>query len=384
MTNIKTSPPAAGLEGVVATSSTICDIDGAKGVLAYCGYDIHELAQHATFEEVCFLLWHRRLPTRGELGDLQSQLAAARLLPDGIIRLMRSLPIDMSTDAMGGLRTLVSALSHFDGEAEDDSSESRYRQAVRLTARMGSLVATYGRLSAGANMVEPDPVIGHAANFLLMLNGTRPTAVEARALDVALILHADHELNASTFAGRVTAATLSDLYSSIVAGVGALKGPLHGGANAAVMQMLLGIGEDADNDRVDELIREKLRKKEKVPGFGHRVYRTEDPRATHLRRMSQEVGERTGNNRWFEISQRIEAVMKTEKQLDANVDFYSASTYYLLGIPIALFTPLFAVSRVSGWTAHVLEQYSNNRLIRPRAEYIGLEYPQAYVQLARR
>ena len=384
MTNIKTSPPAAGLEGVVATSSTICDIDGAKGVLAYCGYDIHELAQHATFEEVCFLLWHRRLPTRGELGDLQSQLAAARLLPDGIIRLMRSLPIDMSTDAMGGLRTLVSALSHFDGEAEDDSSESRYRQAVRLTARMGSLVATYGRLSAGANMVEPDPGIGHAANFLLMLNGTRPTAVEARALDVALILHADHELNASTFAGRVTAATLSDLYSSIVAGVGARKGPLHGGANAAVMQMLLGIGEDADNDRVDELIREKLRKKEQVPGFGHRVYRTEDPRATHLRRMSQEVGERTGNNRWFEISQRIEAVMKTEKQLDANVDFYSASTYYLLGIPIALFTPLFAVSRVSGWTAHVLEQYSNNRLIRPRAEYIGLEYPQAYVQLDRR
>ena len=199
-----------------------------------------------------------------------------------------------------------------------------------------------------------------------------------------MILHADHELNASTCAGRVTAATLSDLYSSIVAGVGALKGPLHGGANAAVMQMLLGIGEDADNDRVDELIREKLRKKEKVPGFGHRVYRTEDPRATHLRRMSQEVGERTGTIRWFDLSHRIEAVMKTEKQLDANVDFYSASTYYLLGIPIALFTPLFAVSRVSGWTAHVLEQYSNNRLIRPRAEYIGLEYPQAYVQLDRR
>ncbi len=384
MTTTKTSPPTVGLEGIVATSSTICDIDGAKGVLAYCGYDIHELAQHATFEEVCFLLWHRRLPTRGELGDLQSQLAAARLLPDGIIRLMRSLPIDMSTDAMGGLRTLVSALSHFDGEAEDDSPESRYRQAVRLTARMGSLVATYGRLSTGANMVEPDPVIGHAANFLLMLNGTRPTAVETRALDVALILHADHELNASTFAGRVTAATLSDLYSSIVAGVGALKGPLHGGANAAVMQMLLGIGEAADDQRVDELIREKLKKKEKVPGFGHRVYRTEDPRATHLRRMSKEVGERTGNNRWFEMSQRIEAVMKTEKQLDANVDFYSASTYYLLGIPIALFTPLFAVSRVSGWTAHVLEQYSNNRLIRPRAEYIGPEYPQAYVQLDHR
>ena len=217
-----------------------------------------------------------------------------------------------------------------------------------------------------------------------MLSGERPNALATRAFDVSLILHADHELNASTFAARVAAATLTDLYSTLVVGVATLKGPLHGGANAAVMKMLLDIGEDADDARVGDQIRAMLARKERVPGFGHRVYRTEAPRATHLRRMSQEVGERTGNNRWFEISQRIEAVMKTEKQLDANVDFYSASTYYLLGIPIALFTPLFAVSRVSGWTAHVLEQYSNNRLIRPRAEYIGLEYPQAYVQLDRR
>lgn len=256
-----------------------------------------------------------------------------------------------------------------------------YRKAVRLTAQMGSLVATYGRLAAGGGVVEPDPVLGQAANFLLMLNGERPSAVETRAFDVALTLHADHELNASTFAARVTAATLSDIYSAVVAGVGALKGPLHGGANAEVMQMLLAIGQDADDQRVEALIQDKLRKKEKVPGFGHRVYRTEDPRATHLRRMSREVGERVGNTRWFEMSQRIEGVMKAEKQIDANVDFYSASTYYLLGIPIALFTPIFAVSRVSGWTAHVLEQYANNRLIRPRAEYVGPEYPQPFVPL---
>ncbi len=375
------STSKGGLEGVVATSSAICYLDGANGVLAYAGHDIHDLATHATFEEVCFLLWHRRLPTRVELGDLQSQLVAARSLPDGVVRLMRSLPFGTGANTMDALRTLTSALSHFDAEAGETSPSSRYRQAVRLTAQMASLVATYGRLSAGGSMVDPDPVLGHAANFLLMLNGDRPSAVEARALDIALTLHADHELNASTFAARVTAGTLSDVYSAVVAGVGALKGPLHGGANADVMHMLLGIGQDADDARVDEIIRDKLRKKEKVPGFGHRVYRTEDPRATHLRRMSQEIGERAGDTRWFEMSQRIEAVMNTEKQIDANVDFYSASTYYLLGIPISLFTPIFAVSRVSGWTAHILEQYANNRLIRPRAEYVGPEYPQPFAQL---
>ena len=375
------STSKAGLEGVVATSSAICYLDGDHGVLAYAGHDIHDLARHATFEEVCYLLWHRRLPTRAELGDLQSQLVAARPLPDGVIRLMRSMPFGAGDNAMDALRTLTSVLSHFDPEAGDSSPQGRYRQAVRLTAQLGSLVATYGRLAAGGGMVDPDPVLGHAANFLLMLNGDRPTAVETRALDIALILHADHELNASTFAARVTAATLSDVYSAIVSGVGALKGPLHGGANAEVMHMLLGIGQDADDERVDEFIRDRLQKKDKIPGFGHRVYRTEDPRATHLRRMSQEVGERTGDTRWFEMSQRIEAVMKAEKQIDANVDFYSASTYYLLGIPISLFTPIFAVSRVAGWTAHVLEQYANNRLIRPRAEYIGPEYPQPFATL---
>ena len=376
-----TTTAKAGLEGVVATSSAICYLDGARGVLAYAGHDIHELAEHATFEEVCYLLWHRRLPTRAELGELQTQLVSARGLPDGIVRLIKSLP---PGDAMDGLRTLTSALSHYDPEAGETSSEARYRQAVRLTAQMASVVAAYGRVAAGQQPVEPDPTLGHAANFLLMLDGERPSAVAARAFDIGLILHADHELNASTFAARVAAATLSDMYSAVVAGVGTLKGPLHGGANAQVMRMLMAIGEDADDGQVDQAVRDMLARKIKVPGFGHRVYRTEDPRATHLRRMSREVGERTGRRRWFEMSQRIEQIMKEEKQIDANVDFYSASTYHLLGIPIDLFTPIFAVSRVSGWTAHVLEQYANNRLIRPRAEYIGPVYPQTFVPLSGR
>ena len=371
----------AGLEGVVSTSSAICHLDGERGVLAYCGYDIHDLARDATFEEVCYLLWHRRLPTRAELGDLQSQLADARLLPESLLRLIRSLP---PGDAMDALRTLVSALSHFDSEAEDRSPAASYRKAVRLTGQVASIVATYGRITAGGGSIAPDPAISHAANFLLMLTGERPDALAARAFDVALILHADHELNASTFAARVTAATLSDIHSAVVAGLGALKGPLHGGANAEVMKVLAAIGEDAADARVDEVIRGMLARKEKVPGFGHRVYRTEDPRATHLRRMSQQIGERVGHRRWFEMSRRIEELMQQERQISANVDFYSASTYHLLGIPVELFTPIFAVSRMSGWTAHVLEQYANNRLIRPRAEYVGPTYPQTFVALDNR
>ena len=376
-----TAPAAAakaGLEGVVATSSAICHLDGARGVLAYCGHDIHDLAEHATFEEVCYLLWHRRLPTRAELGDLQSQLASARPLSEPLRRMIRSLPPGNTMDA---LRTLTSALAHFDPQAGDSSPAARYRQAVRLTAQLGSVVAACGRVAAGRSPVEPDPALGHAANFLLMLGGERPGAAAARAFDVALILHADHELNASTFAARVTAATLSDVYSAVVAGIGALKGPLHGGANAAVMKLLTEIGEDADDERVERVIRDMLARKVKVPGFGHRVYRTEDPRATHLRRMSRELGGRIGRTRLHEMSRRIEAVMKEATQIDANVDFYSASTYALLGIPVDLFTPIFAVSRVAGWTAHVLEQYANNRLIRPRAEYVGPEHPQPFTPL---
>jgi citrate synthase len=378
---VEAPKPKGGLEDVVAASSSICYLDGERGVLAYYGYDIHDLARGASFEEVCYLLWHGRLPSRAELGDLQSQLAAARPLSEPILRLMKQLP---GSDGMDTLRTLTSALGQYDSETNDSSPQANYRKAVRLTAQMASLVATYGRLQAGGGPIQPDPALGHAANFLYMLKGERPNTLATRAFDIALVLHADHELNASTFAARVAAATLTDLYSAIVAAIGTLKGPLHGGANADVMRLLIEIGQDASPERVDEAIRSKLARKVKIPGFGHRVYRTEDPRATHLRRMSKELGERAGNTRWFEMSQRIEKLVIGDKKLNPNVDFYSASTYYTLGIPIDLFTPIFAVSRVSGWTAHCLEQYANNRLIRPRTDYIGPEYPQAFVSLEQR
>jgi citrate synthase len=377
---VETAKPKAGLEDVVAATSSICYLDGNRGVLAYFGYDIHDLAK-GTFEETCYLLWHGRLPNRAELGDLQTQLAAARPLAEPILRLMKQLP---ASDGMDMLRTLTSAVGQYDPEANDNSPQANYRKAVRLTAQLGSLVATYGRLQAGGGPIQPDPALSHAANFLYMLTGERPSALATRAFDVALILHADHELNASTFAARVAAATLTDLYSAIVGAIGALKGPLHGGANAEVMKMLIEIGPEASPERVDEAIRAKLAKKIKIPGFGHRVYRTEDPRATHLRKMSKDLGERAGNTRWFEMSRRIETLVTGEKKLYPNVDFYSASTYYTLGIPIDLFTPIFAVSRVSGWTAHCLEQYANNRLIRPRTDYIGPQYPQTYLPLEQR
>src|SRR5688572_18643316 len=365
--------PRGGLEDVVAATSAICYLDGDRGVLAYYGYDVHDLARGASFEEVCYLLWHGRLPNRAELGDLQSQLAAARPLSESMLRLMKQLP---PSDGMDMLRTLTSALGQFDSEAGDNSAAANYRKAVRLTAQLSTLVATYGRMQAGGGPIAPDPALGHAANFLYMLTGKRPDALSTHAFDVALVLHADHELNASTFAGRVAAATLTDLYSAIVGAIGALKGPLHGGANADVMRLLIEIGPDAPPERIDDAIRGKLARKVKIPGFGHRVYTTVDPRATHLRRMSKELGEKAGNTRWYEMSQRIEALVKGEKKLNPNVDFYSASVYYTLGIPIDLFTPIFAVSRVSGWTAHCLEQYANNRLIRPRTDYIGPQHPQ--------
>jgi citrate synthase len=376
--------PKAGLEDVIAGESAVCFLDGDRGVLAYQGYDIHELAhpEHgASFEEVCYLLWHGRLPARGELGDLQTQLAAARALPDPVLRAMRMLP---PTDGMDALRTLTSILGHYDPEASSRTPQAQYRKAVRLTAQIGAIVATWGRLAAGGGPIDPDPALGHAANFLYMLTGRRPSALETRAFDVSLVLHADHELNASTFAARVAAATLTDIHSAIVAAIGTLKGPLHGGANAEVMKMLLEIGRDAGPDRAEAFVRAKLARKEKISGFGHRVYRTEDPRATHLRRFSQLLCARAGEPQWFEMSQRIEAVVKGEKKLNANVDFYSATMFYALGIPIDLYTPIFAVSRVSGWTAHVLEQYANNRLIRPRTEYIGPPYPQPFLPLEQR
>jgi len=373
--------PKGGLEDVVAATSAICYLDGDRGVLAYYGYDIHDLARGASFEEVCYLLWHGRMPNRAELGDLQSQLAADRPLSESILRLMKQLP---ANDGMDMLRTLTSALGQYDPLTGDNSPPANYRKAVRLTAQMASIVATYGRMKAGGGPISPDPALGHAANFLYMLTGERPSALATKAFDIALVLHADHELNASTFAARVSAATLTDMYSAIVGAIGALKGPLHGGANADVMRLLIEIGQDASPEKIDEAIRARLARKVKIPGFGHRVYRSEEARATHLRRMSKELGEKAGNTRWFEMSRRIETLVTGEKKLYPNVDFYSASTYYTLGIDIDLYTPIFAVSRISGWTAHCLEQYANNRLIRPRTDYIGPQHPQALLPLDQR
>ncbi|MEO7890130.1 MAG: citrate synthase [Vicinamibacterales bacterium] len=379
-----TKPSKAGLEDVVAGQSAICFLDGDRGVLAYQGHDIHDLADPecgASFEEVCYLLWHGRLPTRAELGDLQTQLAAARALPEPIIRAMKMLP---AVDGMDALRTLTSMLAHYDSDAPMQSPQANYRKAVRLTGQLASIVAVWGRLASGGGPIDPDPALGHAANFLYMLTGRRPNPLETRAFDVSLVLHADHELNASTFAARVAAATLTDVHSAIVGAIGALKGPLHGGANAEVMKMLLEIGKDAGPDRAESVVRAKLARKEKISGFGHRVYHTEDPRATHLRRFSKTLGERAGEPQWFAMSQRIEEVVRAEKKLNPNVDFYSATMFYALGISIDLYTPIFAVSRISGWTAHVLEQYANNRLIRPRAEYIGPPYPQPFLPIGQR
>lgn len=384
MSTVSDVKAKAGLEDVVAGESAICYIDGERGVLSYCGHDIHDLADMdhgVSFEETCFLLWHRRLPNRTELGDLQTQLAAARILPEPVLRAMRSLP---PAGGMDTLRTLTSLLGHIDVDAETRTPAADYRKAVRLTGQIASLVATWGRMADGGGAIDPDPSLGHAANFLYLLTGTRPSALAARAFDVSLVLHADHELNASTFAARVAAATLTDLHSAVVAAIGTLKGPLHGGANAAVMKMLLEIGSDSGLERAEEHVRAKLARKEKISGFGHRVYRTEDPRATHLRRFSKSIGDRAGQPHWFAMSQRIEQVVKSEKGLNPNVDFYSASMFHALAIPLDLYTPIFAVSRVAGWTAHVLEQYANNRLIRPRTEYIGPTYPQPVLPVDQR
>jgi len=369
-----------GLEGVVATNSSICYIDGDRGILAYRGIDIHELADNSSFEETCYLLWFGRLPKRDELKDLQQKLAQERKLDPAIIDFLRRAP--KTALPMDVLRTAVSALSFYDPEDRKNDHEANVHKAIRLTSEIAMIVAAYDRIRKGKNVVEPDKSLSHSANFLLQLNGTKPSSTAERALDIALILHADHELNASTFAARVTAATLSDMHSAITSAIGALKGPLHGGANEAVFQILQGI----DRSKADPIVYVKgmLAQKKKVPGFGHRVYHTEDPRATHLRKMSHDLGESSGQRQWYDMSEKIEHFVKAEKKLNANVDFYSASTYHTLGIDLDLFTPIFAVSRISGWTAHVIEQLDDNRLIRPRAEYMGPEYPNPYVPIDKR
>ena len=368
-----------GLEGVVAANSAICYIDGDAGVLAYRGIDIHELAEKSTFEETCYLLWFGRLPKRAELDDLNRKLAAERKMDSAIYDMMQRAP--KTGMPMDVLRTAVSALSFYDKEAEAVDHDANVRKAIRLTSQIAMIVAGFDRIRKGKKITEPDPSLSHAANFLLMLNGEKPTPTAEKALDVALILHADHELNASTFAARVTAATLSDMHSSITSAIGALKGPLHGGANEAVMRMLFEI--DKKGEDPVQFVKNMLANHKKISGFGHRVYHTEDPRATHLRQMSRDLG-RSANPKWYDMSAKIEQYIKNEKHLNANVDFYSASTYTTLGLDVDLFTPLFAVSRISGWAAHVIEQHDDNRLIRPRAEYVGPAYPNRYVPLEQR
>src|SRR5262245_16733180 len=368
-----------GLQDVVAATSSICFIDGDKGVLSYRGIDIHELADKSNFEEVCYLLWLGRLPRPAELARLTEDLAKARPVPPEVFSMMRSLP--KNANPMDVLRTAASALAFYDPDRDSGSTEANLRKAYRLTGQIAGIVAAIERIRHGHDPVPPDATLKHAANFVYMLTGKRPSPTAERAMDVALILHADHELNASTFAGRVTAATLSDVHSAVTSAIGALKGPLHGGANIDVMRMLLEIGEV---NKVEAWLKGALASKKKISGFGHRVYRTEDPRATHLRTMSKELCESSGNGKWFMMSRLIEDAMKREKNINANVDFYSATVYYTLGIAIDLFTPIFAVSRISGWTAHILEQLGNNRLIRPRAEYLGPQYPAPYIPITER
>ena len=368
-----------GLQDVVVATSSICYIDGQKGILSYRGIDIHDLAEHSTFEEVCYLLWFGRLPKQTELDEVTAVMGRSRTLPEPVVQLLKSFPQD--APPMDVLRTAVSALSHYDPDAAANDKPANLRKTYRLTGQIASIVAAADRIRNGQEPVSPDPGLSHAANFVYMLTGNKPDATAERALDVALILHADHEFNASTFAARVTIATLTDIHSAITSAIGTLKGPLHGGANQDVMQMLIEIGE---TERAETYIKEALARKQKISGFGHRVYRTEDPRATHLRGMSRDLSESSGTRKWFETSRVIEEVVKREKNINANVDFYSATVYYNLGIPVDLFTPLFAVSRISGWTAHVLEQLDNNRLIRPRAEYTGPPHPAPYIAMNER
>ena len=380
MSSLTTTRAPKGLEGVVATTSSICYIDGEQGVLAYRGIDIHELADNSTFEETCHLLWFGRLPRRNELKELRDRLAEERKLDASVINLLRlapkhALPMDV-------LRTTVSSLGFYDPEEKSNDREANVHKAIRLTSQIPMIVAAYDRIRKGKPVMEADGSLSHAANFLLMLNGSQPSPTAERALDIALILHADHELNASTFAARVTAATLSDMHSAVTSAIGALKGPLHGGANEAVFHILEMI--NSSNADPVQYVKSMLAQKKKVPGFGHRVYHTEDPRATHLRQMSRDLGQSSGEPEWSEMSRRIEEFLKAEKKLNANVDFYSASTYHTLGIDVDLFTPVFAVSRISGWAAHVIEQLDDNRLIRPRADYIGPTYPQHYVPIEKR
>ena len=377
-TGTETTAAAEGLRGVVAAQSAIGDVNGEQGILIYQGYDIHDLAENSTFEEVIFLLWNGRLPKADELTALKAEISANYAAPAEVVALMRQYPKD--ADPMDVLRTAVSSLDFYDKDGHGTDREHAMKAAIKLTAQIGTISAAWDRLRNGKEPVAPDHSLNIAENFLYMLRGERADADESHMFDVCLILHADHELNASTFTTRVVAGTLAGMYGAVTAGIAALAGPLHGGANTNVMKMLI---ESGSVEAVDAWVDKALEEKRKIMGIGHAVYKTEDPRATWLRKYSKHMAEKKGVSKWYEMSQRIEQLMHEKKGMFPNVDFYSASTYYLMDIPLDLYTPIFAVSRISGWTGHILEQYGHNKLIRPRAEYIGAR-DQKYLAISER
>ncbi len=359
--------PGGGLEGVVAAKSEICFIDGTAGHLIYRGYGIEDLVENTTFEEVAFLLWENKLPNQIELNALKADIGKTMALPDHVVAILKALP--PTTQPMDALRTAVSALSSIDPDLTDNTPAANRRKAIRLTAQFPTIVATFHRQRNGQPLIAPDPSLTVAANFLYMVNGKKPNETLTRVMDAALVLHAEHGMNASTFAARVIAATLADMHAAVTGALGALKGPLHGGANQDVMELLLACGDTAS---AEKKTRETLTTGGKIPGFGHRVYKTFDPRATFLRKISKQLGEAAGNSKWYEMSEALIKVVKELKpSINPNVDFFSASTYYTMGIPLDLFTPIFGIARIAGWSAHVMEQHVNNRIIRPTDDYVG-------------
>lgn len=364
--NAATTAKPAGLEGVVAAPSEICYIDGSAGRLVYRGYEIGDVVDNLCFEEVAYLLWDNQLPTRAQLNRVRGELAEAMQPPEFVFDVLRAMP--KQAQPMDALRTVVSAMGATDPDLKSNDPDANRRKAVRLTAQFPTIVTAFHRIRGGQAPIKPDPKLSIPANFLYMLKGTKPHDTLTRVMDGALVLHAEHGFNASTFAARVTAATLADMHAGVTAALAALKGPLHGGANQDVMELLLACGDAAS---AETRVREMLDGGQKVPGFGHRVYKTFDPRATFLRKMSRQLGEAAGELKWYEMSERLIPIVKAMKNKDPNVDFFSASAYYTMGIPLDLFTPIFAVARIAGWTAHIMEQHSNNRIIRPQDEYTG-------------
>ncbi len=366
MSDTEKSAASKGLEGVVAATTKLSDVRGLDGELIYCGYNINELAGKATYEEVVHLLHRGKLPNSDELAALKAELAEARKLPDGVVELIKQLPNDASP--MRAIRTVVSALACYEPPEAQDSLEDQKKRAIKLIAQIPVITAYFHLARQGKPLPESDSALGEAANFLYLVDGEKPSEAKEKTIDMCYILHADHGMNASTFSARVTIATLSGMYSAITSAIGTLKGPLHGGANEGVIKMLQEIGSV---EKVDEFVADCLKNKKKIMGIGHRVYKVLDPRAPHLQAMAKKLSGELGDTKWLDMSERIQEIMVTEKNLYPNVDFYSATVYYSLGIPTDLFTPIFAIARTSGWTAHVLEQLADNRLIRPKSLYDG-------------